>query len=102
MNVQNRRSHRRNGQATRRFVFGVGAVTAGALAYALSDASRVEAIVLPGIVMGLVLFGIAVYSRARSRQDWSAAWEVYTKNEVSRESIAGAVEQEEFSWAGTN
>ena len=102
MSVQNRRSHRRNGQATIRFVFGVGAVTAGALAYALSDASRGEAIVLPGIVMGLVLFGVAVYNRIRTRQDWSAAWDAYAKNEVSRGSIAVPAEQGEYSWAGTN
>ena len=67
-------------------VFGLGTVTAGVLAYLLSDVSRVEAIVLPGIVMGLVLFGVAVYSRARSRQEWSAAWDAYARREVSRES----------------
>ena len=48
MNVQNRKSRRRKGQAMVRTVFGVGTVTAGVLAYLLSDVSRVEAIVLPG------------------------------------------------------
>ena len=79
MNVQNRKSRRRNGQATVRIVFGIGTVTAGVLAYLLSDASRVEAIVLPGIVMGLVVFGVALYSRARNRQEWSAAWDAYAE-----------------------
>jgi high-affinity Fe2+/Pb2+ permease len=87
MNVQDRRSRRRNGQATLRVVFGLGTVTAGVLAYLLPDASRVEAIVLPGIVMGLLLFGVTIYGRARSRQEWSAAWDAYAKNEVSRGSI---------------
>jgi high-affinity Fe2+/Pb2+ permease len=85
VNVQNRKSRRRRGQAMVRVVFGIGTVTAGILAYLLSDGSRPEAIVLPGIVMGLVVFGIAIHSRARSRQEWSAAWDAYAKSEVSRE-----------------
>jgi high-affinity Fe2+/Pb2+ permease len=102
VNVQNRGSRRRKGQAIVRVVFGLGAVTAGILAYLLSDGSLVEAIVLPGIVMALVLFGVAIYSRARSRQEWRAAWDAYAKSEVSRESFARPVIQETFAWAGTN
>ena len=60
LDIQNRKSRRRNGQTTLRFVFALGTATACVLAYLLSDVSRVEAIVLPGIVIGLVLFGIAV------------------------------------------
>ena len=87
MNVQNRKSRRRSGQTMVRVVLGIGTLAAGILAYLLSDGSRLEAIVLPGIVMGLALFGIAVYSRARSRQEWSAAWNAYAMSEVSRESL---------------
>ena len=47
MNVQNRKSSRRKGQAMVRTVFGLGTVTAGVLAYLLSDVSRVEAIFFP-------------------------------------------------------
>ncbi len=102
MNVQNRRSRRRNGQAMVRVMLGLGTVTAGALAYLLSGASRVEAIVLPGIVMGILLFGVALYSRAKSRQQWSAAWDAYARSEVSRQSLDARVDQELFAWAGTN
>jgi high-affinity Fe2+/Pb2+ permease len=102
MNVQNRKSRRRNGQATVRVVFGLGTVTACVLAYLLSDTSRVEAIVLPGIIMGLVLGGVAIYSRARSRQEWSAAWDAYANTEGSRMSSDARVDQEILSWAGTN
>ncbi len=102
MNVQNRRSNRRKGQAMVRVVFGLGAVTTGVLAYLLFDASRVEALVLPGIVLGLALFGLTVYSRARTRQEWSAAWDAYARNEFSGESFDEQVDQEIISWAGTN
>jgi high-affinity Fe2+/Pb2+ permease len=88
VNLQNRRSRRRSGQAMLRVVFGIGTVTAGILAYLLSGVSQVEASVLPGIVMGLLLFGVAIYSRARSRQEWSAAWDAYAMSEISREPIA--------------
>ncbi len=87
MNVRNRRSRRRSGQAIVRVVFGIGTAAAGILAYLLSDGSRLEAIVLAGIVMVLALFGVAIYSRARSRQEWSAAWDAYAMREVSRESL---------------
>ena len=87
MNVQNQRSRRRKGQAMERVVIGIGTVTAGVLAYLLSGVSRLEATVLPGIIMSLVLFGVAIYSRARSRQEWSAAWDAYAKSEISRESL---------------
>ena len=102
MNIKHQGSRRRKGQAIVRVVFGLGTITAGVLAYLLSDGSRVGAIVLPGIVMGLVLFGVAIYSRARSRQEWSAAWDVYAKSEVSRKSFARPADQEIFSWAATN
>jgi hypothetical protein len=49
-----------------------------------------------------VLFGVAIYSRARSRQEWSAAWDAYAKSEVSPESFARPADQEIFSWAATN
>lgn len=102
MSVENRKSSRRNGHALLRTVFGLGTVTAGALAYLLSDVSRVEAIVLPGIVMGLVLFGVAIYSRARNRQEWLAAWDVYANREGSRDRSGASVTREILSWTGTN
>jgi high-affinity Fe2+/Pb2+ permease len=85
-----------------RVVFGVGTVTALVLAYLLSNTSRVEAIVLPGIVMSLVLFGVALYSRARTRQEWSAAWDAYARSEVSVVSFDAPVDQKTFSWANSN
>jgi high-affinity Fe2+/Pb2+ permease len=102
VNVENRKLRRPKGQRMVRVVFEIATVTAMVLAYSLSSTNRVEAIVLPGIVMGLALFGVALYSRARSRQKWSAAWDAYAKNEVSRESLEAPVDQGELSWAGTN
>jgi high-affinity Fe2+/Pb2+ permease len=93
VNIQNRKSRRRSGQATVRIVFGLGAVTSGVLAYLLADGSRVDSIVLPGIVMGLVVFGVAIYRSARSRQEWSAAWDAYANAEASRGSFDGPVKK---------
>jgi hypothetical protein len=102
MNIENRKSSRRNGHALVRTVFGLGTVTAGVLAYLLSDVSRLEAIVLSAIVMGLVLFGVAVYRRARNRQEWSAAWDAYADRDVSGDPFDASVNQGMLSWTGTN
>ncbi len=102
MKLQNRKSSRRRGQVVVRVVFGLGTVSALVLAYLLSGENRVEAIVLPVIVIGLVGFGAAIYSRARNRQEWSAAWDAYAKRELSRELAGTPAENEVFSWAGSN
>jgi hypothetical protein len=102
MNVRNRQARRRKGQAVVRAVFGLGMVTAGVLAYLLAPVNALEAIILPAIVLGLVTFGVALYSRARYRQDWSAAWEAYARREVTRESPESARGDRTFSMANTN
>jgi hypothetical protein len=101
MNVQNRKSNRRKGQWVARTVFGLGMVTAGVLAYLLSPVSPFEAVVLPAIVLGSVTFGVALYSRARYQQEWSAAWDAYARREVAgviRETAKG---DRKFSMAST-
>jgi high-affinity Fe2+/Pb2+ permease len=100
--AQNQKSRRRQGQAMVRVVFGLGTVTAGMLAYLLSETSRVEAIVLPGIVMGLLVFGLGLYSRSLSRQEWSAAWDAYAKGEASPETSGYRENTRTFSPATTN
>jgi hypothetical protein len=100
--IQNRTTRRRNGQAMLRVVFGLGSVTAGVLAYLLSEVSQIEAVVLPGMVMGLGFFGLAIYGRARSRQDWSAAWDAYANTQAHRESVDARVDPEILSCAGAN
>jgi hypothetical protein len=85
-----------------RGVLGLGAVSSGALAYSLSGNSQAEALVVPAIVMGVLVFGVALYSRARSRQEWSAAWDEYAEREGARGRARMNTEQEIFSWAGTN
>ena len=102
MNVQRQFLNRRKGQVMVRTVFALGTVSAGVLAFVLSGVNRVEAVVLPTIVMGLVVFGVALYNRARSRQEWSAAWDAYADREVVRKSFDHATENEIFSWASTN
>jgi len=67
-----------------RTVFGLGTLAACLLAYRLSGVNTLEAILLPGILMGLVVFGAFLFSRARRRQEWSKAWETYAEREVRR------------------
>ncbi len=102
MKVQNRTRSRQKGQVLVRTVFGLGTATAGALAYLLSGVNQVEAIVLPGIVMALLIFAFAVYGRARKSREWSAAWDAYTRQEVRRDSSHVAANRETYSWAATN
>lgn len=102
MNVQNRKRSRRKGQALVRTVFALGTLSAGAQAYLLSGVNRVEAIVLPGIIMGLLIFGAAVYGRARRKQQWSAAWDAYAEQAVSRPPSGVPDDQEALSWAARN
>lgn len=102
MKVQNRMKSRRKGQVLVRTVFGLGTVTAGLMAYFLSGVNQVEAIVLPGIVMSLLIFASAVYGRARRTREWSAAWEAYAGQEARRHSSKVSSDQEIFSWAATN
>jgi hypothetical protein len=77
VNVQNRRSSRRKGQAMVLTVCGLGAAAASALAYLLSSINGREAVILPWIVMGPVVFGISLHRRAQRRQEWSTAWDAY-------------------------
>jgi hypothetical protein len=102
MNVRNRRANRRKGQAVIRSVLGLGIVTALGLAYLLSPINPLEAIVLPAIVLSSVTFGIALYSRARYRQQWSAAWDAYARLEVAGELRESAKGDRKFSRVSTN
>jgi dolichyl-phosphate-mannose--protein O-mannosyl transferase len=77
VNVQNRRSSRRKGQAMVLTVFGLGAAAAGALAYLLSSVNGRETVILPWIVLGPVVFGMSLHRRANRRQEWLAAWDAY-------------------------
>jgi len=81
MNVRNRRSGRRRGQVILRVVLGLGMAITGAAGYLSSGATRVEALVLPGLVMALFVFAVALYGRARTRREWSAAWDAYAESE---------------------
>jgi hypothetical protein len=81
MNVRTRRSGRRRGQAILRVVLGLGAAVAGAAGYLFSGATRAEALIAPGLVVGLLVFGVAVYGRARARREWSAAWDAYAERD---------------------
>jgi hypothetical protein len=102
MNVRNRRSGRRRGQAILRMVLGLGAAVAGATGYLSSGAIRVEALILPSVVMGLFFVGLVLYGRARARRQWSAAWDVYAQREGAPNSVHYTRADEAWSWAGTN
>jgi hypothetical protein len=102
MNVHNRGANRRKGHAVIRSVLGLGIVTALGLAYLLSPINPLEAIVLPAIVLGSVTFGVALYSRARYRQQWSAAWDAYARQEVAGESRESVKVDRKFSMVSSN
>ena len=102
MNVRNRRLGRRRGQAILRVVLGFGMAVARAVAYLSSAATRVEALIVPGLAIGLLGFGVALYGRARARREWSAAWDAYAESEGTRRAVQATLPDEAFSWAGTN
>ncbi len=61
-------------------VFGLGAAVAGALAHLLSSVNGREAVILPWIVMGPVVFGMCRHRRAHRSREWLAAWDAYVLN----------------------
>jgi hypothetical protein len=83
-------------------VFGLVLATSGALAHSLSSVYGREAVIVPAIVIGLVVFGVLLRGRARSRREWRAAWDAYALREVSRRSIESIPDKEILSWGGCN
>jgi hypothetical protein len=102
MNNQNRTSSLRRGQIILRIVIGLAAVTAGGLAYLMSGANRLEAAVAPAILLAVLALGVAVYSRARNRQQWLAAWEEYAAREIGRRPHKITEDEEPYSLVGAN
>ena len=102
MKVEKRKWNRRRGQVIARTVIGLASATAGLLAYLLSRVNQLEAILVPGILLGLVAFGVALYTRTRYRQQWSAAWEAYAQREIARGSLESAGERTEIFFADRN
>jgi hypothetical protein len=84
-----------------RAVLALGLLAAGALACLLSRVNPLEASLLPPVLLGLVAGGVALHSRARSRQEWSAAWDAYARREVARKSFESSQEDGTLSLAGT-
>jgi high-affinity Fe2+/Pb2+ permease len=101
MNAHLRKSNRRRDQALIRAALLLGSLAAGVLAYLLSGVNLLEASVLPGILFGLLAGGVALHSRARSRQEWSAAWDAYAEREVRRGSFESNQEVGTLSLVGT-
>ncbi len=102
MNVPHREKQPRKGQVSVQAVLGLGSLSAATLAYGLSGADLSEVIIVPILVIGVVLFGVAVYRRTRARQEWLAAWDAYAAREfvASAENLDG--QGEIFSPAHTN
>jgi hypothetical protein len=97
MNVRSQKSSRRRGQAMLRTVLGIGTVVAGALGYLVSDTGRVEATIVPVLVMGLFVFGVALNGRARARREWTAAWDAYAEREGTRKAAGPSRAHEAFA-----
>jgi high-affinity Fe2+/Pb2+ permease len=95
MNIDDRKSKRRRDQALIRGVVALGLLAAGVLVYCLSRINP-QASIFPGILLGLMAGGVALRSRARSRQQWSAAWEAYADQEASRGSFEAHPGQNSF------
>ena len=74
----------------------------GALAHSLSSIYGREAVIVPAIVIGLVVFGVFLRGRARSRREWRAVWDAYAVQEVSRRSTESIPDKEILSWGGCN
>jgi high-affinity Fe2+/Pb2+ permease len=102
MKIEKGKSSRRRGQVIVRTVIGIAMATAGVLAYLLSRVNQLEAVLVPGILLGLAAFGVALYSRMRYRQQWSAAWEAYAQREIDRGSLESAGERTEIFFADRN
>jgi hypothetical protein len=85
-----------------RTLVGLGTISACVLAYALSAVNPVEAVVLPVVLMGAVVLSIALLGRARSRREWSAAWDAYAQREVSDRSLIHVLGDDAISWAAPN
>ncbi len=102
LNTQCRKSSRRTGQAMFRAIFGLVLAASGALARSVSSIYGREAVIVPAIVIGLVVFGVFHRGRARSRWEWRAAWDAYAVREVSRRSIELIPDKEILSWCGCN
>jgi hypothetical protein len=102
VNVENRNSVRRRGLVLVRSVLGLATAAAGGVTYVLADTGRVEWIVLPLIAAGLLGFVAALYSRARNRREWSAAWDAYAAGELKHETARSSVRDDALAWAGTN
>ena len=101
LNTQCRKSSRRTGQAWLRTVCGL-VLAASALAHSVSSIYGREAVIVPAIVIGLVVFGVFLRGRARSRWEWRAAWDAYAVREVSRRSIELIPDKEILSCGGCN
>jgi hypothetical protein len=102
MSAQNRKSSRRKGRTMVRTVFVLAGAAASILGYLLSAANRLGAIIPPGIVMGIVVIGVSLHCRARSRQEWRAAWDAYSEREIYRGSFEPIPDSETGSCAYTN
>ena len=102
LNTQCRKSSRRTGQAMLRAVFGLVLAASGALAHSLSSVYRHEAVIVPAIVIGIVMFGVLLRGRARSRREWRAAWDAYAVGGVSRRSVELIPDKEILSWRVCN
>ena len=61
-------------------VYGLGAAAAGAIAYLLASVNGREAVIVPWIVMGAVVFGMSLHRRAHRRREWLAAWDAYLRD----------------------
>ena len=85
-----------------RTVFGLVLAASGSLAHSVSSAYGREAVIVPAIMIGLVVFGVFLRGRARSRREWRAAWDVYAVREVSRQSIELIPDNQILSWGGCN
>ena len=102
LNTQCRKSSRRTGQAWLRTVFGLVLAASRALAHSVSSIYGREAVIVPAIIIGLVVFGVFLRGRARSRGEWRAAWDAYAVRGVSRRSIELIPDKEILSWCGCN
>jgi hypothetical protein len=102
VNVREPRLANRGHRIITRGACSLGIVTASALWYMLSSVDKVQAILVPATLSFAVILGVILHTRTQARLRWQAAWERYSKLDVSRKSFKSVQEKRTFSLVGTN
>jgi hypothetical protein len=101
MNDRNRKTRPGVGRSISQAAVVLGsAAAAGGLWFRFPGLDRFEALVLAAVLPLAVLIGVALHSRAQSRERWRAAWKAYAEQDLALGRGEPAAEEGSFSMAG--